>query len=266
LSDGAAARPRRGGAQLIPRPALVRPGSPPPWNRFGGEGPGPITVRDVRAAFDRLDPAEESGPIAAAADWSTAGAGPGTGSPDPALADGAGGDQGPPNLTRRPAAVLCALFDVDGEAEVLLTRRSSSLRSHTSQVSFPGGRLDPGESAVAAALREAREEVGLRPADVDVFGRLTAIRILANPAPVLPFVAGLPGPPVLRPNPAEVERVFTVPLVELTDPAVFREEVWTSPDGAEQAMPFFELVGDTVWGATARMLRELLDVVLLNRR
>jgi 8-oxo-dGTP pyrophosphatase MutT (NUDIX family) len=167
-----------------------------------------------------------------------------------------------PVLAGRPAAVLCALFDEDGQAHVVLTRRSSRLRSHTGQVSFPGGRLDPGETALACALREAREEVGLDPSVVDVFARLTTVRILANPAPVLPFVGALPGRPSLHPNPAEVDRAFTVPLSELSDPEVYREEIWTLPDGSERHMYFFELVGDTVWGATARMLYELLDVVL----
>ena len=66
----------------------------------------------------------------------------------------------------------------------------------------------------------------------------------------------------LRPNPAEVERAFTVTLSELSDPGVYREEIWSYPDGIERSMYFFELIGDTVWGATARMLFELLDVVL----
>jgi 8-oxo-dGTP pyrophosphatase MutT (NUDIX family) len=158
--------------------------------------------------------------------------------------------------------VLCALFDEHGEAHVLLTRRSSRLRSHTGQVSFPGGRLDDGETALACALREAREEVGLDPATVDVFGRLTTVQIMTNPAPILPFVGALPGRPLLYPSPAEVERAFTVTLSELSDPDVYREEIWTLPDGTERHMHFFELVGDTVWGATARMLYELLDLSL----
>jgi 8-oxo-dGTP pyrophosphatase MutT (NUDIX family) len=154
------------------------------------------------------------------------------------------------------------VFDDDGEAQVILTRRSSRLRSHTGQVSFPGGRLDAGETALACALREAREEVGLDPSTVDVFARLSTVRILANPAPILPFVGALPGRPFLHPSPAEVERAFTVTLTELSDPEVYREEIWTMPDGTERHMYFFELIGDTVWGATARMLFELLDVVL----
>jgi 8-oxo-dGTP pyrophosphatase MutT (NUDIX family) len=214
----------------------VRPGPPSPWNRPGRARSHRITVADVRAALDRRG--EPLGRLEEV--------------PDLAL----------PGPARRPAAVLCALFDEDGEAEVLLTRRSARLRSHTSEVSFPGGRLDPGEAPLDAALREAHEEVGLDPATVDVLGRLATMRTTVHPAPIVPFVAALPGRPVLHPNPAEVERAFTVSLAELSAPEVYREELWTLPGGGERSMYFFELVGDTVWGATAKMLRELLDVVL----
>jgi 8-oxo-dGTP pyrophosphatase MutT (NUDIX family) len=144
---------------------------------------------------------------------------------------------------------------------VVLTRRSSKLRSHAHQVSFPGGRIDPGERPLAAALREAYEEVGLQPESVHILGELAQLCTFANPAPITPFVAELPGRPVLLPNPEEVERAFTVALVELMQPEVYREEVWVFPDGSERSMHFFELWGDTVWGATAVMLRELLDLV-----
>jgi len=148
---------------------------------------------------------------------------------------------------------------------VVLTRRSSKLRSHTHQVSFPGGRIDEGEDARAAALREAQEEVGIEPSSVEVIGQLTQMHTAVNPAPVTPFVGVLPARPVLRPNPFEVERAFTVPLVELTQPDVYREEIWTFPfDVAVRERPvhFFELVGDTVWGATAAMLVDLLDLLV----
>jgi 8-oxo-dGTP pyrophosphatase MutT (NUDIX family) len=163
--------------------------------------------------------------------------------------------------------VLCALFDEAPSARqapqacVVLTRRSSKLRSHAHQVAFPGGRIDPGEQPLAAALREAREEVGLETGSVHILGELAQLCTFANPAPITPFVGGLPGRPALRPNPAEVERVFTVPLVELMEPEVYREELWLFPDGSERSIHFFELWGDTVWGATAVMLRELLDLV-----
>ncbi|HLI54517.1 MAG TPA: CoA pyrophosphatase [Acidimicrobiales bacterium] len=223
---------RRGGPQVIPRPAVWRPCSPPLW-----EAPPAITVADVSAALAarRAAPERPAGEVAAVAD---------------------------PGIYRRPAAVLCALFDEAGQAHVVLTRRSSRLRSHTHQVAFPGGRLDPGESLLAAALREAQEEVGIEPSDVQIVGRLTPLRTVVNPAPITPFVGTLPGRPVLVPNPAEVERAFTVPLLELLAPDVFRCECWTLPDGTERPMHFFELVGDTVWGATARILVELLELTV----
>jgi 8-oxo-dGTP pyrophosphatase MutT (NUDIX family) len=236
LSEGAEAAPPRGGAQIIPRPALVRPGPSAPWNRNGGLASNRLPVAAVRAALERR------------------------GGPDDLPVEVATVET--PVLSDRPAAVLCALFDEDGDAHVVLTRRSSRLRSHTGQVSFPGGRLDAGETALDCALREAREEVGLDPATIDVFARLSTVQIMANPAPILPFVGALPGRPLLHPSPAEVERAFTVTLRELSDPAVYREEIWTDPDGTERRMHFFELVGDTVWGATARMLYEVLDAAL----
>jgi 8-oxo-dGTP pyrophosphatase MutT (NUDIX family) len=228
----------RGGPQLIPRPASFRPGPGAPWSRPGAVRPDRIVVDDVRVALVRRGPSPELPHEM----------------PGVTL----------PGSARRPSAVLCALFDEDRQCHVVLTRRSSRLRSHTHQVSFPGGRIDRGETAPQAALREAEEEVGIDPSSVDIFGQLSNLSTFANPAPITPFVAELPGRPVLRPNPAEVERAFTVPLVELTQGDVYREELWTFPDGREQPMSFFELVGDTVWGATARMLRELLDVVLLS--
>lgn len=227
----------RGGPQVIPRPADWRAGPPAPWRDW----PDPrqrITVADVRAALTARGEPPDSNT---------------TEVPLIAL----------PGASRRPAAVLCAVFDEDGQAQVVLTRRSSRLRSHTHQVSFPGGRLDPGEEPEHAALREAQEEVGLDPEQVELIGRLTKMRTVVNPAPITPYVGVLAGRPELRPNPAEVERAFTVPLIELAEPEVFREEIWRFPDGQDRSMYFFELIGDTVWGATARMLYELIELVLL---
>ncbi|MDQ6784478.1 MAG: CoA pyrophosphatase [Actinomycetota bacterium] len=157
------------------------------------------------------------------------------------------------------SAVLCAVFAEGDQAQVVLTRRSAKLRSHTGEVSFPGGRLESGESALDAALREAHEEVGLDPDTVTPVGRLSPLTTAISPAPITPIVATLPERPHLVANPREVERAFTVTLAGLVDPAVHHSELWTWPDGRQRRIDFFELEGDTVWGATARMLSELLD-------
>jgi 8-oxo-dGTP pyrophosphatase MutT (NUDIX family) len=165
---------------------------------------------------------------------------------------------------RRPAAVLCALFDEGAEAHVILTRRSSNLRSHTGEVSFPGGRLEDGEPAVDAALREAHEEVGIDPGAIEILGSLSPLVTVTGLVLITPYVGVLPERPRLRPNPAEVDRAFDVPLAELVSEGVYREELWSLPGEDGRSISFFELWGDTVWGATAWMLRDLLETVLVS--
>jgi len=232
-------RPKRPGPQVVPRPEGARSGGGPPWPPLEG----PITLDAVRAAFASTGP-------------------PGRLPPDVTrtVRDGA------TLRTSAPAAVLVPLFSDrdrgDDSARVVLTRRAPHLRSHTHQVAFPGGRLDHGEEPLAAALREATEEVGLDPAVVHIVGELSPLETISTGASIVPFVGVLPGRPVLRPNPAEVEAVFDVALSDLVDPDVYREEIWPIPGIGDRTMYIYELDGDTVWGATARMLTELLDLVL----
>ncbi|HTZ10637.1 MAG TPA: CoA pyrophosphatase, partial [Acidimicrobiales bacterium] len=176
-----------------------------------------------------------------------------------------------------PAAVLVPLFEGGGETRVVLTRRAAHLRTHTGEVSFPGGRLDPGEAPEAGAVREAAEEVGLDPARVELVGRLTPLSTFSSRSTITPVVGVLDGAPRLVPNPHEVAHVFDVALAELAADGVFREERWivpgrpwptTHPAGdpaGDGSFPvwFFELPADTVWGATARVLVELLRLVLV---
>lgn len=170
-----------------------------------------------------------------------------------------------------PSAVLVPLFEEGGEARVVLTRRAAHLRTHTGEVSFPGGRLDAGESPEDGACREAAEEVGIDPDSVEVVGRLTPLSTYSSGATITPVVGVLPGRPRLRANPTEVDHVFDVTLSTLLTDEVFREELWLMPErllgaaggGARpelgwRPMWFFELADDTIWGATARMLVELL--------
>jgi 8-oxo-dGTP pyrophosphatase MutT (NUDIX family) len=161
----------------------------------------------------------------------------------------------------RSSAVLVALADGPHGAEVLLTRRSESLNSHRGEISFPGGRVDPGETFEAAALREADEEVALHPSAVDVAGRLDALSTFVSLSFIVPVVGTVAAPPVLRPAAAEVDRILWVPLADLARADTFREEIW-SFDGQLRPIFFFELDDETIWGATARMLHQLLRVAL----
>ena len=163
-------------------------------------------------------------------------------------------------LVDRASAVLAPLYEQDGETWVVLTRRSSALRVHSGEVSFPGGGQDPGEDLRDTATREASEEIGLDPADVVIIGELDHLSTITSNSFIVPYVGVLPGRPHLSPSPAEVEAVLHVPLAELLDPAHFREELWDI-FGTDRSIWFFELVGDTVWGATATMLRQLLGFV-----
>jgi 8-oxo-dGTP pyrophosphatase MutT (NUDIX family) len=161
----------------------------------------------------------------------------------------------------RHSAVLIALADGPDGAEVVLTRRSKHLRNHRGEVAFPGGRTDPGETPVQAALREAWEEVLLDPGLVHVVGELDHLSTVASGSHIVPIVGRLAAPPELRPGTSEVDRVFAVPLAELLSERTYREERWGTPP-LDRTIHFFELHGDTVWGATARMLLQLLTIAL----
>lgn len=166
-----------------------------------------------------------------------------------------------PAGTLRPSAVLVALADGDDGAEVLLTRRSESLTSHRGEISFPGGRIDAGETFVDAALREAHEEVALDPSIVRVSGSLDSISTMVTRSFIVPVVGSLDRHPDLLPAADEVDRILWVPLAELTRADTFREEIWPY-DGQLRPMFFFELDDETIWGATARILHQLLRVAL----
>ena len=157
----------------------------------------------------------------------------------------------------RHSAVLVALAPSERGVEVLLTRRSMDMRTHRGEISFPGGRLDPGETAADAALREAHEEVGLDPALVTVEGELEHLNTIVSRSYIVPVIASLAEPVDVQPASPEVDRVLWVPLAEFTRPDTYRSERWGTPP-TDRLLHFFELDDETVWGATASVIVQLL--------
>jgi 8-oxo-dGTP pyrophosphatase MutT (NUDIX family) len=156
-------------------------------------------------------------------------------------------------------AVLVALYELAGAPHVLLTRRPVAMRLHAGQVSFPGGRLDPGEDSLAAALREAHEEIGLEPSRVDVLGRLSETLVLQSAFRLTPWVASVPYPYPYAAAPGEVDEILHVPLAALLRPGAHRiepREVY----GMRLDVHFYSVGDDVIWGATGRVLAELLTV------
>ncbi|MBI0475211.1 CoA pyrophosphatase [Sphingomonas sp. MA1305] len=153
-----------------------------------------------------------------------------------------------------PAAVLVAVTDRP-EPGVLLTQRTETLRRHAGQVAFPGGRLDPGETAIAAALREAEEEIALPRERATVIGTIDTYRTITG-FTVTPVLAAVPADLPLRPSEAEVASVFEVPLAFLLDPANHRE---ASVEWQGRMRHFYEILWEDrrIWGATAAMIVNL---------
>jgi len=159
--------------------------------------------------------------------------------------------------------VLAAWYERDGEPTVLCTRRAWDLRTHRGEVSFPGGGEEPLDTdLVHTALREADEEVGLDPASVQVLGELDHLTTVTSDRVIVPFVGVLDeAPRGLVASPAEVDSILEVPVSALVRPDAYREERWGPPE-IDHPVVFFEINGDTIWGATAAMLRQFLHLVL----
>jgi 8-oxo-dGTP pyrophosphatase MutT (NUDIX family) len=223
---------RRGGQQRIPRPESYRPGGPPPWTGLAPERRR-FTLAEIRERLADLPPAVERGPYVEGS---------------------------------RASAVLVPLYEADGDTRVVLIKRPETMSSHRGEIAFPGGKFEAGVDADLrdTALREACEEVGLPPDEVEIVARLDGIATVATRFTITPFVGFLPQRPELTPNPLEVVRTLEVSLSDLLDPDAYREERWDMHT-ADFDVHFYDLDDETVWGATARILTGLLGHLASGR-
>jgi 8-oxo-dGTP pyrophosphatase MutT (NUDIX family) len=236
--------------QTIPEPDDIQPGGPAPWSTLPEQERTGLGLELVESRLKSAQRHLATSTI------------PGDPSEMAAVADA---ERKP--ITRR-SAVLVALFEEDGETHLVLTRRSFAMRQHRGEIALPGGRSDAGETPVATALREAREEVGIDEGSVEAVGWLSPIVTFASGSAIWPVVGLLGGRPELVADPSEVDRAFTVSLAELLSDGAFIEERWRRADArpgadADGYFPIYiyRVPGDLVWGATARVLTELLCVV-----
>lgn len=169
-----------------------------------------------------------------------------------------------PDFTHRPgirynSVLLTLLPNINNELSVLLTLRSEGLKTHKGQISFPGGGIEAGETQAQAALREANEEVGLHPADVQLLGSLSELYVPPSNSLIYPQVGYVPYTPAFTLQPTEVAEAFLVPLAQFVDPAYRTIEERTLHDGRTYGIPVWRVHPTTpLWGATAIVLSEFI--------
>lgn len=168
-----------------------------------------------------------------------------------------------PRSRPRKSGVLVLLFPSpdSGELCLVLTRRTETVADHKGQISLPGGAVDPDDPSIAhTALREACEEVGVCGDTMRLLGSLTPIYIPPSDFCVQPYVAYLSHPPQFFPQPEEVAEILEVPLPYLMDESNVVVEEWSFDDEVKE-VPFFNVYGHKVWGATAVVLAEFVAIL-----
>ena len=161
-------------------------------------------------------------------------------------------------------AALLLVYPHDETLHFALTVRGSGLRNHTGQVSLPGGRVDPGETIEAAAVREAQEEIGVEPQTVEVLGRLTPLHIPVSGFLLHPVVGFTSMRPAFQRAEWEVARIIEAPVSVLSDPGAIKREIRTrmvKGESIDVDVPYFDIDGEKVWGATAMVLAEFCAIL-----
>jgi 8-oxo-dGTP pyrophosphatase MutT (NUDIX family) len=158
--------------------------------------------------------------------------------------------------------VLLPLFGDSTDYHLVLTKRTDTVRYHKGQISFPGGSFESDDGDLqTTALRESYEEVGIRPEDVRILGRLDDLATFSTSFTISPFVGVIPYPYPFRPDPREVAVIFDVPLSVLADPTVQRRYIRARDDGATIEDYEYHVNGQVIWGATARIIQLFLSII-----
>lgn len=224
---------RRGGEQIIPRPPEWRLGKNPSWLKQDSS----VGIPDTKEFVRRITGRESNSKVSTqefAQEWIS---------------------------TARLSAVLVAVLETPDGPSVILTKRADHLKNHRSEISFPGGRVEEAESIIEAALRETEEEIGLPSSNVEVIGQLDSLTTFVGNSVIVPVVAVVHTLNDLVANSDEVSRILVVPIAELIRADTYRNEWWPTPRG-DLNIHFFELDDETIWGATARILHQLIDVAM----
>ncbi len=216
--------------QTLPVPTEIGPAGPEPWE----------AKRDLVASigFGRLSTVLPA--LLAPVD---------IGSPDPAT----------PSSTRQ-AAVLIPIFRAPTGVGLLFTKRSSALSRHAGEISFPGGGVEAEESYVDAALRETEEEIGLDRSRLSVIGSLGEMNTVRGESSFYTFVAMVDQIGLLKTS-DEVDELLPVDLARLCDPEIYHRESWSGIGFPRRVMYFYELGGNLLWGATAKLVTDLLNLI-----
>ena len=167
------------------------------------------------------------------------------------------------NSNPTPGAVLILIYPVNGVPHTILMLRTSYDGVHSSQVSFPGGKKDPDdESLKHTALREAKEEVGVSGAEVEVMGKLSQVFIPPSGFLATPFIGYVKEKPQFRPDPKEVDTLIEVEVSHITDERIVKKtDIRLHAQNITITAPYFDIQGHVVWGATAMMLSELKEIL-----
>lgn len=170
----------------------------------------------------------------------------------------------PESKTARDSAVMAILYPKNDQAHILLIERNIYTGAHSGQISLPGGKLEQNESHLDAAIRETFEEVGIDKNHYEVIGELSKIYVAASDFNIHPFVSVSEKPFIIHPDVREVHQILETPVAYFFEQQRRKEKLIKSAMGIELMAPYYDVHDKTLWGATAMIMSELIEVMHLS--